>query len=150
MVHSLDLSKDTLKRCITTVLPSITTAHHDGGLLSPLSYTLADDNLSLSSIPTQRSTWLRKSPTCQQHVAPTAKCRHIWPKCPCRSDTILIPTHFFVSGFADIHQIFLHSTRGTYGEFLCKFSYVGYSWGSREILLVSDNAKKIRLSHNEK
>jgi hypothetical protein len=27
---------------------------------------------------------------------------------------------------------------------------VGYGWGSREILLVSDNAKKIRLSHNEK
>jgi hypothetical protein len=32
----------------------------------------------------------------------------------------LIPTHFFVLGFADIHQIFLYSTRGTYGEFLCK------------------------------
>ena len=64
--------------------------------------------------------WLRKSPTCWRHVAPTAKCRHIWPKCPCRGDTILIPTHFFVSGFADIHQIFLFSTIGTYVEFLCK------------------------------
>ncbi len=42
------------------------------------------------------------------------------------------------------------STKGTYGEFLCKFLYVGYGWGSREILLVSDNAKKIRLSHDEK
>ncbi len=30
------------------------------------------------------------------------------------------PDTFFVSGFADIHQIFLYSTRGTYGEFLCK------------------------------
>ena len=48
--------------------------------------------------------WLRKSPTCRRHVAPTAKCRHFWPKCPCRADTILIPTHFFLSGFADIHQ----------------------------------------------
>ncbi len=94
--------------------------------------------------------WLRKSPTCRRHVAPTAKCRHFWPKCPCRADTILIPPHFFLSGFADIHQNFLFSTRGTYGEFLCKFWYVGYGWGSREILLVSDNAKKIRLSHDEK
>ena len=65
--------------------------------------------------------WLRKLPTCRGHVAPTAKCRHIWPKCLCRGDTILIPTGFFVSGFADIHQIFLYSTKGTYGEFLCKF-----------------------------
>ncbi len=39
-------------------------------------------------------TWLRKLPTCQQHVAPTAKCHHILPKCPCQGDTILIPTHF--------------------------------------------------------
>ena len=55
MVHSQDLSKDTLKRCTTTVLPSIATTHHDGGLLSPLSYTLADDNPPLPSTPTQRS-----------------------------------------------------------------------------------------------
>jgi hypothetical protein len=55
VVHSLDPSKDTLKRRITTVLPSITTAHHDGGLPSPLSYTLADDGPPLPSIPTQRS-----------------------------------------------------------------------------------------------
>ncbi len=80
------------------------------------------------------SAWLRKLPTCRQHVAPTAKCRHIFPKCPCRSDTVLIPTHFCVSGFANIHQIFLYSTRGTYGEFLYKFQYVGYGWGSQEIL----------------
>jgi hypothetical protein len=44
VVHSQDLSKDTLKRCTTTVLPSIATTHHDGGLLSPLSYTLAADD----------------------------------------------------------------------------------------------------------
>ncbi len=31
------------------------------------------------------------------------------------------PDTFFVSGFADIHQIFLFSTIGTYVEFLCKF-----------------------------
>ena len=55
MVHSPDLSEDTLKRCITTVLPSITTTHHDGGLPSPLSYTLADDDPPLPSIPNQRS-----------------------------------------------------------------------------------------------
>ena len=64
--------------------------------------------------------WLRKLQTCRRHVAPTAKCRHIWPKFLCRGNTILIPTHFFVPGFADIHQIFLYSTRGTYREFLCK------------------------------
>jgi hypothetical protein len=55
VVHSLDPSKDTLKRRNTTVLPSITTTHHDGGLPSPLSYTLDNDNPPLPSIPTQRS-----------------------------------------------------------------------------------------------
>jgi hypothetical protein len=57
VVHSLDPNEDTLKRRITTVLPSITTAHHDGGLPSPLSDTLTDDNPPLPSIPTptQRS-----------------------------------------------------------------------------------------------
>jgi hypothetical protein len=55
VVHSPDPSEDTLKRCITTILPSITTTHHDGGLPSPLSYTLADDNPPLPSIPTQHS-----------------------------------------------------------------------------------------------
>ena len=55
----------------------------------------------------RRRPWLRKLPTCSQHVAALAKCRHILPKCPCRDDTKLIPTQFFVSVFADIHQIFL-------------------------------------------
>ncbi len=54
VVHSLDPSEDTLKRCITTVLPSITTAHHDGGLPSPLSYTLVNDDPPLPSLPTQQ------------------------------------------------------------------------------------------------
>ncbi len=58
VVHSADPSKDTLKKCITTVLPSITTTHHDGGLPSPLSYTLANDNPPLPSIPTQ---WSRQN-----------------------------------------------------------------------------------------
>jgi hypothetical protein len=53
MVHSLDPSKDTLKRRITTVPPSITTTHHDGSLPSPLSYTLANNNPPLPSMPTQ-------------------------------------------------------------------------------------------------
>jgi len=44
MVHSPDLLEDTLKRLITIIPPSITTTHHDGGLPSPLSYTLADDH----------------------------------------------------------------------------------------------------------
>ena len=55
VVHSADPSEDTLKRPITTVPPSITTTHHDGGLPSPLSYTLADDDPPLPSIPNQRS-----------------------------------------------------------------------------------------------
>jgi hypothetical protein len=55
VVHSADPSEDTLKRPITIVPPSITTTHHDGGLPSPLSYTLADDDPPLPSIPNQRS-----------------------------------------------------------------------------------------------
>jgi hypothetical protein len=55
MVHSPDLLEDTLKRPITTIPPSITTTHHDGGLPSLLSYTLADDNPPLPSMRTQRS-----------------------------------------------------------------------------------------------
>ncbi len=53
MVYSPDPSEDTIKRHITTVPPSITTTHHDGGLPSPLSYTLANDNPLLPSMPTQ-------------------------------------------------------------------------------------------------
>jgi len=55
VVHSADPSEDTLKRPITIVPPSITTTHHDGGLPSPLSYTLADDDPPLPSITNQRS-----------------------------------------------------------------------------------------------
>jgi hypothetical protein len=57
MVHSPDPLEDTLKikRPITTIPPSITTAHHDGGLPSPLSYTLADDDPPLPYTRTQRS-----------------------------------------------------------------------------------------------
>jgi hypothetical protein len=54
VVHGPDLFKDALKRPITTIPPSITTTHHDGGLLFPLSYTLSDDNPPLPSMPTQR------------------------------------------------------------------------------------------------
>jgi hypothetical protein len=50
-----DPFKDTLKRPITTTVPpSITTTHHDGDLLSPLSYTLAYDNPPLTSTRTRR------------------------------------------------------------------------------------------------
>ena len=55
MVHSPDPLEDTLKRPITTIPPSITTTHHDGGLPSPLSYTLADDDPPLPYIRTQCS-----------------------------------------------------------------------------------------------
>ena len=55
VIHSPDPNEDTLKRRITTVPPSITTTHHDGGLPSPLSYTLADDDPPLPSTRTQRS-----------------------------------------------------------------------------------------------
>jgi hypothetical protein len=37
-----------------TIPPLITTIHHDDGLPSPLSYTLADDDPPLPSMPTQR------------------------------------------------------------------------------------------------
>jgi hypothetical protein len=55
MVYSPDPLEDTLKRPITTIPPSITTTHHDGGLPSPLSYTLADDDPPLPYTRTQRS-----------------------------------------------------------------------------------------------
>jgi hypothetical protein len=54
MVCSPDTFEDALKRPITIIPPSITTTHHDGGLSSPLSYTLADDNPPLPSTPIQR------------------------------------------------------------------------------------------------
>ncbi len=43
-------------------------------------------------------TWLGKSPTCRQHVGPTAKCRHFWLTSPCRGDTKPIPTQYFCVG----------------------------------------------------
>jgi hypothetical protein len=55
VVHGLDPFEDALKRPITTIPPTITTTHHVGGLPSPLSYTLADDDPPLPSMPTQRS-----------------------------------------------------------------------------------------------
>jgi hypothetical protein len=53
IVHSLNPSKDTLKRRIITVPPSTTTTHHDGGLSSPLSYTLTNNDPPLPSMPAQ-------------------------------------------------------------------------------------------------
>ncbi len=53
MLHGPDLFKDALKRSSTTIPPSITTTHHDSGLPSPFSYTLADDNPPLPCVPTQ-------------------------------------------------------------------------------------------------
>jgi hypothetical protein len=43
------------KQVMAKTIPSlITTTHHDGGLPSPLSYTPADDDPPLPSMPTQR------------------------------------------------------------------------------------------------
>jgi hypothetical protein len=55
MVCSPDTFEDALKRPITTIPPSITTTHHDGGLPSPLPYTLANDDPPLPFTPTQHS-----------------------------------------------------------------------------------------------
>jgi hypothetical protein len=48
-------------------------------------------------------TWLGMFTTCRQHFAPIAKCRHFWPTSPCRGNTKLIMTQYFLSGIADIH-----------------------------------------------
>ena len=53
------------------------------------------------------ASWLAMSPTCWQHVGPTAKCRHFWPTRPCRADTKLIPTQHFCVGMADIYPFLL-------------------------------------------
>jgi hypothetical protein len=53
--HSPNPFEDTLKRLITTVPPSITTTHHDGGLPSPLSCRLSDNDPPLPPMPTQCS-----------------------------------------------------------------------------------------------
>jgi hypothetical protein len=49
VVLGTDPFKDALKRPSTTIPPSITATHHDGGLPSQLSYTLADDDPPLPS-----------------------------------------------------------------------------------------------------
>jgi hypothetical protein len=51
VVYGPDLLKYTLKRPITTIPPSITTTHHDGGLPSPLSCALANDDSPFSLSP---------------------------------------------------------------------------------------------------
>ena len=55
VVYGLNPFKDALKRPITTIPPSITTTHHDGGLPYPLSCTLANDDPPLPTTPTQGS-----------------------------------------------------------------------------------------------
>jgi hypothetical protein len=55
IVHSPDPFKDACKRPITTIPSSITTTHHDGGLPSPLSCALANNDPPLPSMLTQRS-----------------------------------------------------------------------------------------------
>jgi hypothetical protein len=55
VVLGTDPFEDALKRPSNTIPPSITTTHHDGGLPSPLSYTLADDDPPLPSTLPKRS-----------------------------------------------------------------------------------------------
>ncbi len=55
MVHGPNPFKDALKKPITTIPPSITTTHHDGGLPSPLSCALANNYPPLPSMLTQHS-----------------------------------------------------------------------------------------------
>jgi hypothetical protein len=55
VVHGPDPFEDTLKRPITTIPPSITTTHCDGGLPSPLSCAFANNDPPLPSMSTQRS-----------------------------------------------------------------------------------------------
>ncbi len=93
--------------------------------------------------------WLRKSLTCWRHVATTAKYWHIWPKCPCRGDTKLIQHSIFVSGIADIDPILLRVPE-VHTENSSVSSDMRVTVGVAERYLVSDNAKKISLSHDEK
>jgi hypothetical protein len=55
VVLGTDPFEDALMRPSTTIPPSITTTHHDGGLPSPLSYTLADDDPPVPSTLPKRS-----------------------------------------------------------------------------------------------
>ena len=55
VVLGMDLFEVAFKRPSNTIPPSITTTHHDGGLPSPLSYTLADDDPPLPSTVPKRS-----------------------------------------------------------------------------------------------
>jgi hypothetical protein len=96
---------------------------------------------------TQRA-WLRKLPTCWQHVAATAKCWHIWPKCPCRGDKKLIRHSIFVSGIADILS-FLLRVPEVHTEHSSVSSDMLVTFGRAERYMIFDNAKKIRLSHKK-
>ena len=59
------------------------------------------------------------------------------------------PDTFFVSGFANIHP-FLFRVPEVHTENSSVSSDVRVTVGVAEKYLVSDNVKKIRLSHNEK
>ena len=72
--------------------------------------------------------WCMPYPLAEKVADMSATCRpdsqmsSLLAKMPLSRRHNLILTHFCLSGFADIHQNFLFSiTRGTYGEFLCKF-----------------------------
>ncbi len=82
-------------------------------------------------------------------VATTAKCRHILPQCHCRGDTILIPTHFLCRDLPTSTKLSsivpeVHTEKSSVS------SDMWVTVGVAKRYLVSDNAKKIRLSHNEK
>jgi len=79
LVHGLNQSEDTLKTRITIVPPSITTTHHDGGLPSPSSYTLADNNPPLSSsYPTFKAKFKEKLPISKRQVDKMGRLCSLW------------------------------------------------------------------------
>ncbi len=85
-----------------------------------------------------KTPWLRKLPTCCRHVAPTAKCGHILPKCPCRGDTILIPTPFLCRDLPTstkissiVPEVHMENSSVGFGQNICSISvHHGRSWSS--------------------
>ena len=90
---------------------------------------------SLFGFPTQG-----KLSKCWQHVARTAKCLHIWPTCPCRGDTKLIPTHLLCVGVCQHLPNYSVSTKVTYLHShvrLCRNICLLYSFSHGTFLLLS-------------
>jgi hypothetical protein len=72
-------------------------------MLEPLQrvYWTHNNSFKIEQINNGQDAWLRKSPTCRQHVATTAKCWHIFFQMP-------------LSWRHNFDQIFLYSMQATY------------------------------------